>query len=279
MRHPGARCPERLGAWLAATARKRITRPCGWSTGWAAPHQRRIPDRRGDGSHDGRATGDQDAAARSRPATIDIYNTQAETLPVYRGLKSDAPNWWRFVPTGPTDAADIGAGFGFDARRLAAAGIGSSRLSRKACGNVVRNSTETGASLRWLDSQYPELEGLRVLGLSTSSCRPPFDASRTRGTGGAMASVAALLAPGGRFVLTVRHGPPPKGGPCSTTGGGSGSPRRRQRSNNPLVDGLKMAPAGGGWFRTVLTNPQADEAMIDVSAGLHPAPRRAICRL
>ena len=214
----------------------------------------------------GAPLGDQDAAAPLRgQQTIDIYNTQAETLlPVYRGLggKSDAPNWWRFVPTGPTDAADIGAGFGFDARRLAAAGhrVVAVEPSEGMRQRGQELDVETGASLRWLDSRYPELEGLRVLGISfdfiMSTAVWMHLAPEERAV--AMASVAALLAPGGRFVLTVRHGPPPKGRPmfdvpaeeAAALGDDNGL---TTHWSGRVEDGARRE--GVWWFRTVLDKP------------------------
>lgn len=112
------------------------------------------------------------------------------------------------LPTAPGRVLDVGAGTGYVAgwfadRGHAAAAVEPVEAFRRA-GERIR-----GGRVRWLDDRLPELEVVRALGepfdlIVLSAVWQHLDAvSRPR----AMASLAGLLAPGGRLIMSVRHGP------------------------------------------------------------------------
>ncbi|MDV3457754.1 class I SAM-dependent methyltransferase [Sphingomonas sp. HF-S4] len=112
-----------------------------------------------------------------------------------------------FLPGDPARIAEIGAGTGRDAAWFAAQG------HRVLAVEPVRELREAGMKLHgndieWLDDRLPELAGLDAYA--------PFDlivlcavwhhldtAERAR----AMPVLASASAPGGRLVLSLRHGP------------------------------------------------------------------------
>ncbi len=200
-------------------------------------------------------------------ATIDVYTAQAETLlPAYQDQKgeADAPNWWRFVPTDATDAADIGAGFGFDARRLAASGhrVVAVEPSEGMRQRGQRLDAEMSSPVRWIDDRYPNLDVLSGLGISfgviLSTAVWMHLAPDERVV--AMRRISALLRPGGRFVLTVRHGPPPEGRPMFSVPAEEAEALGRQNGLDLHWSGRvedRARREGVWWFRTVLDKPAA----------------------
>ena len=140
-----------------------------------------------------------DYAAAATPALIADY----DALPpeqIYAAVRD-------LLPREPARIVDIGAGTGRDAAWFAAQG------HKVLAVKPVREFREAGATLHgdrieWLDDRLPELAALQSHG--------PFDlvllcavwhhldtGSRAR----AMSSLAQVTAPGGRLILSLRHGP------------------------------------------------------------------------
>jgi SAM-dependent methyltransferase len=120
------------------------------------------------------------------------------------------------LPSAPCRILDIGAGTGRDAAWLAAKG------HRIVAVEPVRALREAGRALhpdpaiRWLDDRLPDLPRVAALGerfdcLLISGVWQHLDApARQR----AIPVVASLLAPDGRLVMSLRHGPGAANRPC-----------------------------------------------------------------
>jgi len=116
-------------------------------------------------------------------------------------------------PAPPASVLDIGAGTGRDAAALAARGyrvvaVEPTRELREAGQRLHAN-----AKIKWLDDGLPELD--RVLDLDRrfdlvllTAVWMHLDKEQRRY---AMPGVASLIAPGGRLVMSLRHGPVPEG--------------------------------------------------------------------
>lgn len=119
------------------------------------------------------------------------------------------------LPQTPGRVADIGTGTGRDAAWFAAQG------HRVLAVEPVRALREAGMArhgdrgITWLDDTLPELAAARALG--------PFDLVTLNGVwqhiddaerATALPVLARMLAPGGRMVLALRHGPGAAGRPA-----------------------------------------------------------------
>ncbi len=113
-----------------------------------------------------------------------------------------------FLPAVPGLALDVGAGSGRDARWLAARGWEVVAVE-PAVAMREQAASHPGSGVRWLDDRLPALAGVHRLGLAFDLVWlsgvwmhvPPEDRRR------AMRKMATLLKPGGRLVMTLRHGP------------------------------------------------------------------------
>ncbi|WP_330173972.1 class I SAM-dependent methyltransferase [Streptomyces sp. NBC_01498] len=128
--------------------------------------------------------------------SVSFQEVHGETLP--------------FFPPPPGRAVDLGAGSGRDAAALAGLGYDVVAVEPTAELREIGRRTHADAHVHWIDSALPGVEGVRG----------PFDLvlsvgvwmhldQRERRT--AMERVRSLLAPGGRVVITLRHGPIPVG--------------------------------------------------------------------
>lgn len=110
-----------------------------------------------------------------------------------------------FLPRDPARIADIGAGTGRDAAWFAAQG------HRVLAVEPVRELREAGRKrhgdgIEWLDDRLPDLASLAgpfdlVLLCAVWHHLDPADRAR------AMPALAQVTAPGGRLILSLRHGP------------------------------------------------------------------------
>ena len=108
-------------------------------------------------------------------------------------------------PAAPARVADIGAGTGRDAAWLAGQGhqvtaVEPVREFREAGGRLH------GGAFAWLDDRFPALSGLRGefdLLLLCGVWHHLDPAARAR----AMPRLSQLIAPAGRLILSLRHGP------------------------------------------------------------------------
>lgn len=114
-----------------------------------------------------------------------------------------------FLPARPGLMLDIGAGSGRDARWFAAKNWEVIAVEPAAAMREAAQLAHPGSSVRWLDDRLPALADVHRLGLTFDLVWlsgvwmhvPPEERKR------AMRKVATLLKPGGRLVMTLRHGP------------------------------------------------------------------------
>jgi SAM-dependent methyltransferase len=120
-----------------------------------------------------------------------------------------------FLPAMPGLLLDIGAGSGRDAAWFAARGWQVVAVEPAAALRAEAARLHPGPGTRWLDDRLPALAAVHRLGLAFDLVWlsgvwmhiPPEDRPR------AMRKLATLLKPGGRMMLTLRHGPAPEGRP------------------------------------------------------------------
>ncbi|GAA4586888.1 hypothetical protein GCM10023194_34310 [Planotetraspora phitsanulokensis] len=116
-------------------------------------------------------------------------------------------------PAVPARVLDIGAGSGRDAAALA--GLGHTVVAAEPVAELreLGQRLHPAAGISWVDDALPDLAVLRRaatrfdLILLTAVWMHLDEPERVR----AMDGVAALLAPGGRLVMSLRHGPVPAG--------------------------------------------------------------------
>lgn len=163
-----------------------------------------------------------------------------ESVPFDRAFSALA----HLFPAEPARILDLGAGSGNHAAALAARGhtvvaVEPVREMREAA-----RALHPDAAILWVDDFLPDLACL-----SDGDAQGPFDfvlawavwmhldrAERERG----MARVAGLLRPGGRFLLSLRHGPAPEG-----------------RRMFPVFGGETVALAAAHNFTAVHSGPSA----------------------
>jgi SAM-dependent methyltransferase len=117
------------------------------------------------------------------------------------------------MPAAPARILDIGAGSGQDAADFAAMGhrvLAVEPTASLRAGAVARHAHP---AITWLDDGLPDLAAVRARGetfdlILLSAVWMHLDEAERRQ---AMPHVAALLAPKGRLILSLRHGPVPPG--------------------------------------------------------------------
>jgi SAM-dependent methyltransferase len=112
-----------------------------------------------------------------------------------------------FLPPGPATAADIGAGTGRDAAALAARGYTVTAVEPVSELRHVARRLHPDPSIAWLGDCLPALsclEGPFDLILLSAVWMHLEEAERA----GAVARLDELLAPAGRLLISLRHGPP-----------------------------------------------------------------------
>ncbi|MFD0278837.1 class I SAM-dependent methyltransferase [Kitasatospora sp. NPDC127111] len=141
--------------------------------------------------------------------------TAAERVAQYEGVTFEQVHRevLHLFPERPSDILDIGAGTGRDAAALAARGHRVVAAEPTAELRRAGERIHAGSGIRWVDDSLPEAAALRATG-------ERFDlillcavwmhlAERERPL--AMDALTRLLNPGGRVVLSLRHGPVPPG--------------------------------------------------------------------
>jgi SAM-dependent methyltransferase len=114
-----------------------------------------------------------------------------------------------FLPARPGLALDIGAGSGRDARWLTGRGWEVVAVEPAAAMREAAQAAHPDSAVRWLDDRLPALAGVHRLGLAfdlvwlSGVWMHVSPEERKR----AMRKIATLLKPGGRLVMTLRHGP------------------------------------------------------------------------
>ncbi len=117
----------------------------------------------------------------------------------------------RFLAPTPGLMLDIGAGSGRDAAWFATRGWQVIAVEPAAALRQEASRLHPSPAIRWVDDRLPALTGIHRLGLGFDLIWlsgvwmhiPPEDRRR------AMRKIATLLKPGGRLMLTLRHGPAP----------------------------------------------------------------------
>lgn len=116
-----------------------------------------------------------------------------------------------FLPAPPGLVLDVGAGSGRDAAWFAARGFEVIAVEPASAMRGEAARLHPHPAIRWLDDRLPALAVVHRLGLAFDLVWlsgvwmhvPPEERRR------AMRRLATLLKPGGRMVLTLRHGPAP----------------------------------------------------------------------
>lgn len=150
--------------------------------------------------------------------TIGAYNRGfrefAETYEAF-GFEDVHRDAIPFLPRVPGLALDVGAGSGRDAAWLAAKGWEVVAVEPAVTLRAEAARLHPEPAIRWLDDRLPALSAVHRLGLGFDLIWlsgvwmhvPPEDRPR------AMRKLATLLKPGGRIMLTLRHGPAPEDRP------------------------------------------------------------------
>lgn len=118
-----------------------------------------------------------------------------------------------FFPSAPADVLDVGAGTGRDAAALSELGHRVVAAEPTAELRAHGERLHAARTILWLDDGLPDLAATRALGrrfdlVLLTAVLMHLDAPERRA---AIATLAGLLAPGGRLVLSLRHGPVPPG--------------------------------------------------------------------
>lgn len=116
-------------------------------------------------------------------------------------------------PAAPARVLDIGAGSGRDAAALARLGHSVTAVEPTPELRAYGQAAHAALGITWLDDMLPHLPTVQALGrrydliLLTAVWMHLDEAERAA----AMQALAALLAPGGRISMSLRHGPVPEG--------------------------------------------------------------------
>jgi SAM-dependent methyltransferase len=146
------------------------------------------------------------ASAAGYAEAADALIKQYESVSFEEAHRSVLP----YLSLPPSRVADIGAGTGRDAAALAGRGHEVYAVEPVP---ELRNAAQrlhADAAVTWIDDTLPDLERLSGefgLVMATAVWMHLDEAERARG----LRRVASLLRPGGRLVLTLRHGSVPPG--------------------------------------------------------------------
>ena len=148
----------------------------------------------------------------SRDPAIDGYDQEAPDL-VGRFEAIDPAMVYApvadLLPAAPTDMLEVGAGTGRDAAWFARRGWRVTAVEPAAGLREAGRALHEGDAIDWIDDRLPGLEATLALGrtfpfvLLTAVWHHLDEDAR----GAALGPLAALLAPGGRLLLSIRHEP------------------------------------------------------------------------
>jgi len=117
------------------------------------------------------------------------------------------------LPAAPADVLDIGAGTGRDAAWFASLGHQVVAVEPTEMLRARARALHASPSITWVDDSLPDLAVLRAriqqfdLVMLTAVFMHLDQDQRIQ----AMPNIAGLLAPGGRLIMRLRHGPVPQG--------------------------------------------------------------------
>lgn len=150
----------------------------------------------------------------NEPAGTAGYGAQATALAVQYESVTFAEvhrEMLHLFPPPPAAVLDVGAGTGRDAAALAALGHSVVAAEPTPELRLIGEELHRDSGVRWVSDALPELPSLGAgrfdLVLLTAVWMHLAPAERPP----AMATLARLAAPGGRVVLSLRHGPVPPG--------------------------------------------------------------------
>lgn len=154
-------------------------------------------------THPEPATGKDAVAAYDRRAQE--FVAQYETL-AFEELYADVLD---LFPSGPSAILDVGAGSGRDAAWLAGRGHSVVAVEPAASMREEAVRRHTAAGIQWMDDRLPGLERIHRTGMVFDLILlaavwmhvPPADRRR------AFRKMVTLLKPGGRLIVSLRHGP------------------------------------------------------------------------
>ncbi|WKX74196.1 bifunctional 2-polyprenyl-6-hydroxyphenol methylase/3-demethylubiquinol 3-O-methyltransferase UbiG [Streptomyces sp. XD-27] len=162
-----------------------------------------------EGERSGRAEREYAPAAGAQPYYAEAAEALAEQYEsvTFEDVHGEVRH---LLPHAPARVADIGSGTGRDAAALARRGYDVVAVEPVAELRRVAQRLHAEEPIAWLEDSLPGLA--RLSG--------PFDLillsavwmhMDQRERGDAMPRLCELLAPGGRLVVSLRHGPPPEG--------------------------------------------------------------------
>ncbi|GAA4931391.1 class I SAM-dependent methyltransferase [Streptomyces coeruleoprunus] len=162
----------------------------------------------------GWARGTAEAAA-APPGTAGYGEAAARLAEQYESVSFEEVHReaLHLFPAQPCAVLDIGAGSGRDAAALAGRGHRVAAVEPTPQLRELGRRLHAGRDIEWIDDALPRLSGLHAHGrrfdliLLTAVWMHLDEAERRT----AMPRVAALLRPGGRLMLSLRHGPVPAG--------------------------------------------------------------------
>jgi SAM-dependent methyltransferase len=149
------------------------------------------------------------------PGTEGYVEQAAMLVPHWQRLSfTDKPKEvFELIPTSPSYVVDIGAGIGVDAAGLAAMGH---RVVAIEPVDGLRNpgqAAHASSTIEWVADALPHLRHVRsradafALAMLSAVWMHLDEPERRL----AMPNVASLLRPGGRMIMSLRHGPVPEG--------------------------------------------------------------------
>jgi len=149
------------------------------------------------------------------PGTQGYAEQADELIPRYEseGFEHKHRAELHLLPAPPARILDVGAGTGADAAWLAAQGHEVLAVEPTARLREAAMALHPDPSIRWLDDSLPALAVVRAFNpsfdaiLLTAVWMHLDEADRDEG----MAHLAALLAPDGVLLMSLRHGPLPQG--------------------------------------------------------------------
>ncbi len=154
--------------------------------------------------------------SESKPSSTDGYSNEIEALVrQYESIPfaETHKDVMHLIPKSPSRVLDIGAGTGRDAAGFAA--MGHSVIAVEPTAALRRRAIDLHPSpwIEWLDDSLPDLPAVSGRGetfdlvMLTAVWMHLDEPQRRR----AMPRVAALVRPGGRMMMSLRHGPVPAG--------------------------------------------------------------------
>ncbi|MEM9938007.1 MAG: class I SAM-dependent methyltransferase [Pseudomonadota bacterium] len=149
------------------------------------------------------------------PSTAGYANEAEDLFKRYEARKAADIHkpWSHFFPSPPAHILDIGAGTGRDAAWFASLGHQVTAVEPVDEMRLRAQKLHPEPEVSWLKDILPDLTHTKALNLRFDMILMHAvwmhltEDERKRG----MVNLAALLAPGGRIVMSLRHGPVPEG--------------------------------------------------------------------